>query len=323
MSLQPKIRKYRYCFRNKTKIFKDLLSDIKNRKFINANFSTLFRDKAKGKQIYLSNAFFLPFSTLKETTYERSFKMFSFAGSFIHFATQANKFFIEKNALPIFTNEWQYIKNSFGVAKQHSVFSDFFAYQQNKDHCFQNFCQRPYVLQVQPKSSKTFLNMHSAAAFKNANLQNDKIITAKFQNNKNGSHICKPFNSFIDQSHQKAHTFSQTYAALDKVRFGTCGFYFCSSGTVSAKFLETIRLEIARKLKKSGRFWIRICADSPVTARSAETRMGRGKGAISYYEAKVRPGQMFLEFSGISLETIKLIFKKLSKKTPVPVKMVL
>nr|AOC61506.1 ribosomal protein L16 [Rhexinema sarcinoideum] len=315
MSLQPKTRKYRYCFRNKTNIYKDLLSDIKNRKFVNANFSTLSRDCfATKKKENLSNAFFLPFSTLKENKYEKPFKLLSFAGSFIHFALQANRFFIEKNALPAFTNEWQCNFNPF--------FSDFFACQQNKNNNFQNFCQKPFLLHEQQKSSKIFFNIYSEATFKKASLQYTKTKTEKFKNNKNDPHICKFFNSFIDQYHKKAHPFSQTYAALDKVRFGTCGFYFCSSGTVSAKFLETIRLEIARKLKKTGRFWIRVCADSPVTARSAETRMGRGKGAISHYEAKVRPGQMFLEFSGISLETIKLIFKKLSKKTPVPVKMV-
>lgn len=109
---------------------------------------------------------------------------------------------------------------------------------------------------------------------------------------------------------------------LDKVRFGNSGIFFCHSGTVSAKFLETTRLAVARKLKKAGRFWIRICADTPVTARSAETRMGRGKGAISHYEGKIRPGQMFLEFSGISKEMVKSIFQELAKKTPITIKLV-
>lgn len=111
-------------------------------------------------------------------------------------------------------------------------------------------------------------------------------------------------------------------ATLDKIRFGTSGIYFCHSGTVSAKFLETTRLAVARKLKKAGRFWIRICADTPVTARSAETRMGRGKGAISHYEGKIRPGQMFLEFSGISKEMVGSIFQELAKKTPITIKLV-
>jgi large subunit ribosomal protein L16 len=113
---------------------------------------------------------------------------------------------------------------------------------------------------------------------------------------------------------------ARTNATLELIRFGTCGFYFSHSGTLSSKFIESTRLGVARKLKKSGRFWIRICADTPVTARSAETRMGRGKGAISHYEAKVHAGLMFLEFSGVSEEVVKLIFHELNAKTPIPIK---
>ena len=110
-----------------------------------------------------------------------------------------------------------------------------------------------------------------------------------------------------------------TSSAIDKVRFGACGFYFCNSGTITAKFIETIRLIVARKLKKTGRFWIRVCPDTPVTARSAETRMGRGKGAISHYEAKVRPGQMFIEFSGVPEENVRQIYQQVLKKASIPI----
>ena len=107
-------------------------------------------------------------------------------------------------------------------------------------------------------------------------------------------------------------------STVDKVRYGGCGLYFTSTGTVTAKFIESSRLMVAKKLKKVGRFWIRICPDTPVTARSAETRMGRGKGAISHYEAKVCPGQMFMEFSGVPSDTFIQLFKALEKITPIP-----
>lgn len=126
--------------------------------------------------------------------------------------------------------------------------------------------------------------------------------------------------NFTPKSWQKALRSNVLFAPekYDKLRFGSCGFYFGKTGTVSVKFLETFRLIVARKLKKTGRFWIRLCADTPVTARSAETRMGRGKGAISHYEAKVRPGQIFMEFSGVPLEQLQIVYKELCKKTPVP-----
>lgn len=111
-------------------------------------------------------------------------------------------------------------------------------------------------------------------------------------------------------------------ASVDKVRFGSYGIFFSSFGTISTKFIETIRLIIAKKLKKTGRFWIRVTPDTPVTARSAETRMGRGKGAISHYEAKIRPGQIFLEFSGVQEKNVRQIYSELAKKTAIPIKLV-
>jgi large subunit ribosomal protein L16 len=110
---------------------------------------------------------------------------------------------------------------------------------------------------------------------------------------------------------------------LAKFRFGTYGIDFIKHGTISAKFIDSVRLNIARRLKKTARFWIRLCADTPVTARSAETRMGRGKGAISFWQSKVKPGQTFLEFSKLNPRTMQLIFNDLKKKTPLPIKLVM
>lgn len=114
---------------------------------------------------------------------------------------------------------------------------------------------------------------------------------------------------------------SLSSASLDKVRYGSYGIFFSNYGSLSTKYIETVRLLIAKKLKKMGRFWIRVSPDTPVTARSAETRMGRGKGAISHYEAKIRPGQMFLEFSGVQEENVRQIYRELTKKTAIPIKL--
>nr|AOC61547.1 ribosomal protein L16 [Gloeotilopsis planctonica] len=309
MSLQPKTRKYRYCFRNKTNISKDLLSEKKNRKLINASFSM---------KSSLLNTSTLPFSpifankvskTWGKTSIETVFKSLNLSGSFIHFATQANKFFIDKTGPLTLSNIWPYEKSN--------KFLTFCSIQQKKAVDFTNTNQKSmhYAFCTSfPFYSKDF---------DSSSLQTNQISTEKFKQNQKNVLTFKASKSSSWQFHQKSQAFHPSLAALDKVRFGTCGFYFCASGTVSAKFLETARLGIARKLKKSGRFWIRICADTPVTARSAETRMGRGKGAFSHYEAKVTPGQIFLEFSGVPLETIKLIFTELSKKTPVPIKIAL
>ena len=99
--------------------------------------------------------------------------------------------------------------------------------------------------------------------------------------------------------------------------FGLYGICTVEYATISAAYIETLKLDIAKILKKKGRVWTRICCDSPVSARPAETRMGKGKGAISHWVAKVRPGQLIFEFSGITKTQVNDIFQKLCKKTSI------
>ncbi len=99
--------------------------------------------------------------------------------------------------------------------------------------------------------------------------------------------------------------------------FGLYGICTVQYATLSAAYIETLKLDIAKILKKKGRVWTRVCCDSPVSARPAETRMGKGKGAISHWVAKVRPGQLIFEFSGITKTQVNDIFQKLCKKTSI------
>lgn len=187
-----------------------------------------------------------------------------------------------------------------------------------------NFTDRVSQISMLPKSNQSIFQnfvtlrsnsnlVHQLLKFK---LDIDSIL---INEQMDFSSLTPSQKSLTTASHPKQNQAQHTSAAIDKVRFGSCGFYFCSSGTISAKFIETIRLIVARKLKKTGRFWIRVCPDTPVTARSAETRMGRGKGAISHYEAKVRSGQMFMEFSGVPEESIRQIYQQVRKKTAIPI----
>ena len=107
-----------------------------------------------------------------------------------------------------------------------------------------------------------------------------------------------------------------------KLLFGNYGISFEQYGLLNSKCVETAKLDIAKSLRKKGRVWIRICCDGPVTARPAETRMGKGKGPISHWVAKVYPGQIFFEFSGVTKTKFKVIYDKLCKKLAVNLKMV-
>jgi large subunit ribosomal protein L16 len=102
--------------------------------------------------------------------------------------------------------------------------------------------------------------------------------------------------------------------------FGNFGIAFKTHGKLRASFVETIRLDVTRTLKKKAKFWLRVCCDIPMTERSLESRMGKGKGEISYWEAKIRPGQVFLECAGISKSLANTIYENVKKKSPIPVK---
>ena len=108
-----------------------------------------------------------------------------------------------------------------------------------------------------------------------------------------------------------------------RLLFGDWGICFEQYGLVSSNYVETVRLDVAKILRKKGRVWIRICCDTPVSAKPAETRMGKGKGLIiNYWAAKVHPGQLFFEFSGVTKMQFKQIYQKLCQKSAISLKMV-
>ena len=91
---------------------------------------------------------------------------------------------------------------------------------------------------------------------------------------------------------------------------------------LTAKQIEATRKIIIRKMKKLGFLWIRVFPDIPVTAKPTENRMGKGKGTVSTWVAKVKKGQILYEISGVSLENAKKILKAGSHKLPVKTKFI-
>ena len=104
--------------------------------------------------------------------------------------------------------------------------------------------------------------------------------------------------------------------------FGRYGICFTKYGIIKSKFVETAKLDISKILRKKGRVWTRICCDVPATQRPDETRMGKGKGSISDWVAKVYPGQLFFEFSGINKTQLTEIYKKLCQKSAITLKII-
>jgi large subunit ribosomal protein L16 len=103
--------------------------------------------------------------------------------------------------------------------------------------------------------------------------------------------------------------------------FGDYALKAVECGKMSAAHIESARVAINRKVKRGGKMWIRVFPDKPITKKPAETRMGKGKGALEYWVAVIRPGKILYELSGVSeelaVEALKLAGFKLPFATKV------
>jgi large subunit ribosomal protein L16 len=104
-----------------------------------------------------------------------------------------------------------------------------------------------------------------------------------------------------------------------KLKFGEIGLKTKISGIITARQIEAARRSITRKIKRKGKLWIRIFPDLPITKKPNESRMGKGKGSVSFWAAKVRGGTTIFEICGvqthIAIEALKSGSKKLPLKT--------
>jgi large subunit ribosomal protein L16 len=102
---------------------------------------------------------------------------------------------------------------------------------------------------------------------------------------------------------------------------GEYGMQAVEAGWVTSRQIEAIRRTITRHMKRRGKYWIRIFPDKPVTAKPAETRMGKGKGSVDHWVAVVKPGRVIFEISGVpedvAQEALNLAGYKLPIKTQV------
>ena len=107
-----------------------------------------------------------------------------------------------------------------------------------------------------------------------------------------------------------------------KVSFGEFGLKAITSGRLTARQIEAARRAMTRHIKRGGQVRIRIFPDKPMTAKPAEVRMGKGKGAPSHWVAPVRPGRILFECDGVPFEIAKEAMRLASQKLPVKTKFV-
>ncbi|MBP0614714.1 50S ribosomal protein L16 [Jiella mangrovi] len=103
------------------------------------------------------------------------------------------------------------------------------------------------------------------------------------------------------------------------LNFGAFGLKALEPDRVTARQIEAARRAITRQMKRQGRVWIRIFPDLPVTSKPTEVRMGKGKGSVDYWAARVHPGRVMFEIDGvpedIAREALRLGAAKLSVRT--------
>ena len=108
----------------------------------------------------------------------------------------------------------------------------------------------------------------------------------------------------------------------NNVAFGTYGLKAMEARWITARQIEASRIVISRIVRKLGKMWIRIFPDKPVTAKPAETRMGKGKGALDYWVASVKPGRILFEIEGVDRAMAEEAFKNAGHKLPIKTKLV-
>jgi large subunit ribosomal protein L16 len=108
----------------------------------------------------------------------------------------------------------------------------------------------------------------------------------------------------------------------DKVSFGEFGLKAIEPCWITSRQIEAARVAVSRSISRSGKFWIRIFPDKPITSKPAETRMGKGKGAPEGWVAVVKPGRVMFELAGVSEEMAKEAFRRAGHKLPIKTKFV-
>ena len=120
---------------------------------------------------------------------------------------------------------------------------------------------------------------------------------------------------------QKGRMNGKAYSG-SSISFGEFGLKALEPGWVSSQQIEAARIAITRHAKRGCKVWIRIFPDKPITKKPAETRMGKGKGALEYWVAVVKPGRIIYEMAGVTEATAKEAMRLASHKLPVATKFV-
>ncbi|MGM5631379.1 50S ribosomal protein L16 [Apibacter raozihei] len=107
-----------------------------------------------------------------------------------------------------------------------------------------------------------------------------------------------------------------------QLAYGTFGIKALDPVFITARQIEAARIAATRYMKREGQLWIKIFPDKPITKKPAEVRMGKGKGAVEYWVARVSPGRILFEVGGVPHDIAKEALRLAAQKLPVKTKFV-
>ena len=106
------------------------------------------------------------------------------------------------------------------------------------------------------------------------------------------------------------------------INFGSFALKSMEEKFITNRQIESARIAMTRYMKREGKVWIRIFPDKPITAKPAEVRMGKGKGALDHWVAAIKPGTIMFEMDGVPMDVAQEAMRLAAQKLPVATKFV-
>jgi len=106
------------------------------------------------------------------------------------------------------------------------------------------------------------------------------------------------------------------------LNYGTYGLRAVEPERIISKQIEAARVALTRYLKRTGKVWLRIFPNIPVSKKPTEVRMGKGKGAPEYWACRVKPGRIIFEVDGVTEAEARIALYKASTKLPIKTKFI-
>ena len=108
----------------------------------------------------------------------------------------------------------------------------------------------------------------------------------------------------------------------NKIEFGDIALKATEGGRIDSRQIEAARVTMTRKVSRTGKTWIRVFPDKPLTAKPLETRMGKGKGAVDKWVMNIKPGRVIFEMAGVEESLARAALTLARHKLPFKTKII-